>query len=317
MNNTDNDKSIPSQIIFNRFHALSFYIESFTDRYNLKNVNYYNNLKNKQHLDLDRIRKLLWNSWSTEYSFLMTSFIDDSEFYKSSLHWNFPQAYYSVYLALTAFHYTQEMDVDQHEKTIKNFNNSIKNNHYPKSVSFYCKGLYKEFVYVGIQNTTKQIDNFKALAKIRNLQDSKDQIINMLKSTREQNAEHKRERVDKKDPKYHTKEGLLTKKFTKRHWDYIYKSIPETTVLNFLYRLRIKSNYHDVETFINADIDFRAFHTYLSNIVGYLNYIHEAYICKVIGCEEYEKILNSFPKKLNDDTSQKRYLKMRKILFNK
>ncbi|MGG5903811.1 hypothetical protein [Sphingobacterium daejeonense] len=275
-------------------------MNSFPDLYNLKRVKYFNNLKYKQKLDLEKIKKLLWNSWSTEYSLLMTSFIDDYELYKSSLHWNFPQAYYSVYLSLTAFHHTQQIDANQHEKTIKILNNSIKDGHYPNSISFYSKGLYNKFEYLGIENYSNQEDNFNALARIKKLHDSKLKIINMLKATRKQNADHKREKVNKSEKRFHTKEGKFTKKFSATHWNYIYVTIPETTLLNFLFRLRIKSKYHDVETFINVEIDFRAFHSYLSNIVGYLNYIHEAYICKVIGCLEYEKILNNFPKRLND-----------------
>ncbi len=64
---------------------------------------------------------------------------------------------------------------------------------------------------------------------------------------------------------------------------------------------------NDVETFINANIDFKAFYESLKNIVGYLNFVHEAYICKCIGKLEYEKILNSISNQINTDTAKKRY----------
>jgi hypothetical protein len=79
-----------------------------------------------------------------------------------------------------------------------------------------------------------------------------------------------------------------------------------------MYRLRIKANYHDIETFINAEIDFESFHLCLSNIIDYLNYLHEAYIYKVIGNTEYEKILNGFPSHLNEKTAKNRFEKFRK-----
>jgi hypothetical protein len=74
-----------------------------------------------------------------------------------------------------------------------------------------------------------------------------------------------------------------------------------------LYRLRIKVNYHDVETFIHADINFKIFHESLGGIIDYINFVHEAYIVKVIGNKEYENILNKFPNKLNRETALKRY----------
>jgi hypothetical protein len=74
-----------------------------------------------------------------------------------------------------------------------------------------------------------------------------------------------------------------------------------------MYRLRIKANYHDIETFLNAEIDFPAFHKYLCLIVAYMNMIQEAYILKAIGKVEYEKILMGFKKEMNKELSLKRY----------
>lgn len=40
-------------------------------------------------------------------------------------------------------------------------------------------------------------------------------------------------------------------------------------------------------------------------IIDYLNFVHESYIVKVIGKEEYEKILFKFPNHLNKTTAVK------------
>ena len=71
--------------------------------------------------------------------------------------------------------------------------------------------------------------------------------------------------------------------------------------------MRIKANYRDIESFINADIDFKTFHTSLGELIYYLNFIHEAYVAKAIGIEEYEKILNAFPGHLNKSTAINRF----------
>lgn len=140
-------------------------------------------------------------------------------------------------------------------------------------------------------------------------------IASFLKSTRKKNAESKRDKLkEKKDSKFLNAKGAFRLNFSKKHWDLIYQTIPETTILNIIYRLRIKANYHDIETFINADIDFKIFHKCLSTIISYLNYIHEAYICKVIGLTEYKRILDEFPSHLSDNTAKKRFVEFSKIM---
>lgn len=307
-------RAIPSKVFFNHFFAVSYHIECNTDRFNLKKNIFFNTLKLKnENFDLDSIRKLLWNSWSTEYAFKLTTLADNEEFYKFALHWNFPQAYYSIYLSLTAFHETQGLANEQHEKSIKIFGSSVKDGHYPQAISFYSKGFHENYEYRGIETFEKFPKDYYGLARIESLEEAQLQIALFLKSTRKKIAENKREKLKKNnDNKFLNKKGEFRKAFLKVHWDLIYKTIPETTILNIMYRLRIKANYHDVESFINADIDFKIFHECLSNIIYYLNFVHEAYICKVVGKIEYEKILNKFPGHLNDETAIKRYTEFEK-----
>lgn len=302
-------KAIPSQMFFNHFHAIDFHLQSNTERYKCKKTNYYNSLRMRNDaFNLDECRKLLWNSWSTEYAFLLTGAVDSDEYYKFALHWNFPQAYYSVYLNMTAFHQTQGVANEQHEKSIKIFGNSIKDDHYPEALSFYAKGLSKATTYSGLADFQNIPSEFTGLRKIKTIQEAQIQIAKFLKSTREKNAEHKREKLEQnKDKKFLNKAGVFKKKFFADDWNMIYTTIPETTLLNLMYRLRIKANYHDVEAFINADIDFKVFHECLGRIIDYLNFVHEAYLVKIIGADEYEKILNGFPNHMNESTALERY----------
>lgn len=304
-------KAIPSKVFFNHFFAINYNIEANSERYNIKLLNYYNNLKiRNNNFNLDTSRKLLWNSWSTEYAFNLTSNAENDDYYRFALHWHFPQAYYSVYLAMTAFHETQGVANDQHEKSIKIFGNSVKDNHYPEAIAFYANGLFKAFNFHGLNTFTGFDNEFNSLSKIECLEDAQSQIACFLKTTRKQNAENKRKRSESnyaKDPRFQTSKGELRKNLKKEHWNIIYQSIPETTLLNILYRLRIKANYHDIETFINADIDFMQFHKCLGNIVFYLNFVHEAYLHKCIGDENYRKILYDFSGHILDDRAKYRY----------
>jgi hypothetical protein len=302
-------KAIPSQVFFNHFYALSYYITNSEDQFDLKKIDYYNKLTLKnQSFELQECKKLLWNAWSTEYAYFLSNSIENLDFYKYSLHWNFPQAYYSIYLTMTAFHQTQGIANDQHEKSIKIFGNGIKDNHYPKSISFYSRGLYNDVQFEGLEDFNGFPKDFSVLSRVHDYESAQIQIASFLKSTRELNAKDKRKRAAKSnDKRFLTNNGTFRKKFSKQHWDLIYTSIPETTILNIIYRLRIKANYNSIETFMNAEIDFRKFHIYLGEIINYMNFIHEAYICKAIGNEKYEHILNDFIDHMDDKRSIKRY----------
>ena len=302
-------KSIPSKVFFNHFFAILYCISCNEDRYKLKKVPYYNGLKiQNSDFDLNQVRKLLWNSWSTEYAYRIGEKIDNEEYYKFSLHWNFPQAYYSAYLSMTAFHETQGIANDQHEKSIKLFGNSIKDKHYPLAISFHTTGSKDDFKYFYLSSFKGFPKDNSALTKIDCLEDAELQLATFLKTTRKQNANDKRERFKKQnDKRFHNSKNEFRKAFNKNHWDIIYTTIPVTSVFNLLYRLRIKANYRDIESFINADIDFKSFHSSLGDLISYMNFIHEAYIAKAIGIKEYEKILNDFPSHLNDNTAIKRF----------
>lgn len=312
-----NRKAIPSKVFFNHFHAINYRIINDDARFELKKIDFYNKIKIKNpDLDLNICRKLLWNSWSTEYAFLMTSNSENSDYYRFALHWHFPQIYYSIYLAMTAFHETQGIANDQHEKSIKLFGNSVKDGHYPDAIQYYSQGGYKDFKYHGLKSFYGFPKEFSALIRVTNMKDAELHIANFLKSTREQNAENKKKRGEKsfaKDSRFLTRSGSLTKKFSEKHWNYIYSSIPETTLLNMMYRLRIKANYHDIETFMNAEIDFKLFHEYLGNIVDYMNFVHEAYVHKAIGDQNYRKILEDFSGHIIEDRAKARYKHILKI----
>ncbi len=304
-------KTIPSRVFYNHFEAISDYINSDLDKYKLKSNNFYKNQLKKvdEEFDLEKCKRLLWNSWSTEEAFLLSPpESTNDEYYKLALHWHFPQVYYSAYLNMKAFHETQVILNENHEKSIRVFGNSVIHGHYPKGMSFYACGGYKNFEYIGFDNFSGFPRNYNALSIPKNIDEIETQIANFLKTTRELKAKEKREGLKKSaNKKFLNKKGELRKNFRQKEWDEIYKSISPTTIFNILYRLRIKANYLDVETFIYADIDFQRFHNNLGTILSYLNFVHEAYVCKAIGVENYQKILNDFSSRITSIRAKKRF----------
>jgi hypothetical protein len=304
-------KAIPSKVFFNHFNGIDYLINNEEDRFRLRKIDFYNNIKIRNgNFELEKCKKLLWNAWSTEYAFLLTSQSDNVDFFRFAMHWHFPQVYYSIYLAMTAFHETQGVANENHEKSIKLFGTSLKDGHYPKALRYYTKGNYNELEYTGFDSFVDFPKDYNPLSKVQNKQDAELHLANFLKSTRIQNAENKRKRAEKEHSKnvfFQNRKGELVKKFAKKHWDKVYEAIPETTIFNIMYRLRIKANYHDIETFMNADIDFKLFHEYLGNIVHYMNFIHEAYIHKAIGDMAYKKILFDFNGHIIENRAKSRY----------
>jgi hypothetical protein len=305
----DFKKAIPSIVYFNHFKAIRFHLESDDNRFNLRQVPYYGGLtcRNADFL-VNQCRQLFWNSWSTEHAFLFPKRLGSHDYFKYSLQWGFPQAYYSVYLSMIAFRETQEKTSDNHEKAIKVFGTSVRDGHYPEAICFYASGLYESFSYHNLSNFAGSFKDFNSVASINGIGDAHTQIANFLKSTRERNAWDKRERLEKaNDKEFFSKSGHFLKAFRKKHWDKIYGKIPVTSVMNMLYRLRIKANYRDIEAFLNADIAFEAFHENLAFIVDYLNFLHEAYFVKAVGKTSYEYILNGFRPELIEETALRRY----------
>lgn len=302
-------KAIPSLVYFNHFAAIAFHIDCDDDRNKVKMVPFFTRIKLlNADFDITKCRQLLWNSWSTENAFLFAERLSNHEYYKFSLQWGFPQAYYSVYLNMAAFHETQGTNSEVHEKSIKIFGNSVKDGHYPRAICFHASGMHEEFKYLNLSSFTGFRTDFNGLSAITDLDGAHLQLATFLKSTRIKNAEDKRDRYKKDNNKdFRNKQGEFLKAFRKSHWDKIYGTIPVTSVLNLLYRLRIKANYRDIETFINADINFAAFHRNLASLVYYLNSLHECYTAKAIGKMEYIEILDSFPKELIRDTASKRF----------
>ncbi|MBK9222413.1 MAG: hypothetical protein IPO16_09870 [Saprospiraceae bacterium] len=110
--------------------------------------------------------------------------VNSDDYYKFALHWNFPQAYYSVYLTMTAFHETQGIANEQHEKSIKLFGNSVKDNHYPVALGFHATGLYEAFQFKGLSTFKKFPKDCTGLSRIDSLDEAQTQIAMFLKSTR-------------------------------------------------------------------------------------------------------------------------------------
>lgn len=283
--------SIAAAVFLNHFFAMALHIHNSEDKYDLKNIKYFHQIQRSQTCDFDRVKKVLWNSWSTEYALRVTGIQDVNDFYRYSIHWNFPQAYYSVYLNMHAFYIAKGIQDRSHDQLLKAFSKHIVSNQYPKCISFYRTGSLSREETINL-NSSEQKNSLKGIHSKGN---AEAQISIFLKSTRQRLAEDKKQKWQTSSRPILNKSGTPLKSFKQEHWDKVYESLHDTTILDLLYRLRIKSNYEDIQTFINADIDFKKLHKSICYIVEYINFVHEAYLAKCIGYKKFSELVNEFP----------------------
>ncbi len=296
--------SIPAQVFLNHFQAICTHLTCKKDNYDLKRIPYFEKKLFKKDCDLVRIKKVLYNSWSSEHALHLTGRQELPDYYKYALHWSFPQAYYSCYLNMHAFCLATGDTSDSHHKIILGFGDRVKRNIYPKCISFYAEGNYKDYTYENLPLHQPK----KVLSLLRDEVAVQSQIASFLKSTRTNKAEYHRDKRQKSDNPIRTNGSKeIAKKFNKKQWLEIIKKLGPTSLFDILYRLRIKANYNDIETFMHADINFKQFHNCLTGVVGYLNFVHECYLAKAIGYRKYEMILNDFPAHLSGSFVKRRY----------
>lgn len=287
------EKSKPAQVFLNHFSAICFHIENGDLEGSLLVLKHFQEMKEGAcKCDHETIRKALYNCWSTEYALRLTANQDNDDFLGVAIQWALPQAYYSVYQSLNAFIRTSGAITSTHTSAIKKFAELMKSGKYPDCLSFYCDGDYKQLNFSNLPLKGSK----SSLARIKSNEDAQTQIGMLLKGTREELAEQLKTERQKSAKPILTKDGKVLRAFSNKQWAEIIKPNQVTTLYDFLYRLRLKANYKDIESLICAEINFVEFHDCIHKIVGYINLVHEAYIAKSIGASAYNELVTNFPK---------------------
>lgn len=66
-----------------------------------------------------------------------------------------------------------------------------------------------------------------------------------------------------------------------------------TNILSLLYRKRIKFNYDSIASVFSGALDASAIYDSLQFLVSKINLVHEAFIYKILGSPEYDRIIQS------------------------
>lgn len=290
-----------------QFASLSHKLFSADIENEIINLNFFvNKLEKAKNINLVEVEKWLKNSWNTEKVLFQNKSIIENTGQSFAMQWAFPQAYYSTFGSVLAHFkalgYTQE----SHSAVMKNFSNLVEQNKLPLSICFYCTGGKKELKYV---NIVKPKDISSLDFDETNIKTIDNQICQFLKATREI-------KLDEKAPdfKFKNAKGQRRKNLSPTMWLEVSKSIGHTTIMDLLYRKRIKANYQDIDTFSSSHFKGLEVLANLCVIVSRLNLINETYIAKAIGIENYEAILGRHLKKVKNDSVAKRFQKTKSII---
>lgn len=311
-------KSIPAQVFLNHFFAMDYHIQHQNDLFDIAKFPIFQQFGDGPTLrlgtaDNKALEKLLLNSWSAEYALRITPVVNDEQYLQSSLHWTFPQAYYSVLFSARAFLAVQGVNVSNEELIRKRIGNMVVRGHYPASVGYYALGPINSYRIQRLPMAKRLADaggsvSGRDLALPSRHTSAQLELAQFLKTTRDQRIKALRN-VVQKNPKTalrSVRTGEVLQKFGPEQYKVLAKQIGYTTYFDMLSRLRISSTNREIERFVDSEIDVRLFHQSLCNIVAHVNAIHEAYIAKALGIEAYRQLVSKLPTYLQESFVRER-----------
>jgi hypothetical protein len=197
---------------------------------------------------LEEIKKLLFNAWNTEIVLALPRWFSKG-FSKYANHWSPVQAYYSIYLALQAYYLSRGFALPRsHTRSLNMIESQIcKENVLPPFWNVSCHGRLRieECSYLNLPAAIS-VKQISPLATPR-----RNEFWHwygmLLRTTRERQF---RAKLKESANQYRTKTGEPRKRFTQEQKNDVLYKMRSTTVFDFLYRLRIRSNYEDADAFI-------------------------------------------------------------------
>ncbi len=291
-------KSIPAQVFLNYFFAINYHIKNFDDG-GLEQLAFFREAKPElADQDIEAVKRLLVNSWSTEYALRATAELGDADYMRNALHWTFPQAYYSVFAGLQAFLRTRGVQSNNEALVMREVGRLVVKNAYPQAVGFYASGHFDDF-----KVNRLPLAHYKPGLQIAGKElEAQAQIGQFLRTTRRMKARAIRQQIQANPSTAirSSRTGDILQKFGPQHWQQLTWRVGYTTIFDLLSRLRISNSHREIERFVQAEIDFKLFHESLLEIVSYLNGIHECYVAQAMGLQQYEQFVQELPKHLQN-----------------
>jgi hypothetical protein len=244
------------------------------------------------------IARAFRNAWATEVAMALPRAINtgDDRFIAASLHWLGPQAYYAVYQAGLAAILAKGAPL-------------------PGSHQAFLKGMHSQFTQKAMMPTpwnaacehgTVEKGNHDYGGCIAgntpasntlfpgDLDDAKRVLCLALKTTRDRRFDEVKDALLKRK-EIKTKAGKAAKQLTMTRQNAEYDTMSPTTTFDFLYRLRIRSNYRDADTFLTQNVgDVEPFYEELTDLARCTLHAIESLALLALGPAWFGKQVSDF-----------------------
>lgn len=237
-------------------------------------------IKPNTSLSIDYIKRFLFLGWNTECLVKINDAIPDVELLRVNNQWKPIQVYYSIYSLCEAAYYSiTTQKLESHTKCLKAMSEYLSRKPFnPWSYTFTG--------YLGNAKKLRTIvpNNFNTGIVIPNSLKRNDITDEEVLACCLQ-AEHRNRIKDYKK----SKNGTLKYMYNPGH----------TSILHFLYRLRIKSTYKNVGIFLAKAPDKKIvnFSKNLTLVCTYTNVLFETIIARRIGKKQMLEVMEEFAKK--------------------
>lgn len=230
---------------------------------------------------LEKVETLLFNGWNTEHCIKTTQQNISGRELSNLLQWLFPQAYYAVSRIFCAYLTIDGQPPTDHTSLINTYSEFLISRNIP-GLNYFVEGGGKDITLSKLSQN-KPASNLKFLGTKDDLDGH---IASFLISTHNDKFNEKAKKVRNRVGKNRLNKQTLEK---------IALNTGKTTIINLLYRKRIKSNYRDIDTYLHPELDAGLIFGYIITIVGGLNTLIEGYLKRRLGDKIFDAILSRVP----------------------
>jgi len=234
-------------------------------------------IRNRDLIDISRVKELLINSWNTERLLRMTSHLLAGPNSGFCAQWAFPQSYYSSFNSTLASFVVSGFTEQSHAAVRKKVSSLARFGTLPNTLNVFVDGGLSEVKIQGISSTFSTFNS--ARLNVTDFEEVKRHLMSFFRSTRRMHLEDK-----KLDLKIRTKDGKKLKTtFNRGDWQRVSQNLGKTSWLCLLYRKRIKSNYRDIDTFLSPRFDSEAVLNGLVSFGNVFSLVNEINIINHLG----------------------------------
>ena len=260
---------------------------------------------------LPQVRQLLNNAWQNELALNVPRLMDLDDAYRFSIQWSPVQAYYSVFsLWRTWAVLNGGVDLSTHQKARRTASSVTRNRSlFPMPWGASVSGGQ------WLLDTTHHDFSGAQIHDVNNIaappaDADEDWLSKVLRTTRRDFLEDAEIRWKKQNK---TQSGRPRQRITAQGRASVRQNLHATTLFDFLYRLRLRSNYDDAADFLygvltSADAKQYFWSLLITTDMGQL--LLESIIRKQVGAANFDPIANDFLA----DTTRSRYSLLRRRL---